>query len=147
MSEFEQHYQDQLEAIELNGATFHVRLPTSDNVRFQRAVGSVLITDFDAESGEFERKEVSVQQMIDLQVEAFVTTSIRRVEGWDGYSTEALLAMPDACDDLWQAACERKMALEGKAEAELKKPLISLTGQDNGPDEESSTKSLRHAAK
>lgn len=145
MKTFEEHYESQLVPVELNGAVFHVRLPNADNVRFQRALSSQAI-NVDLESGGYERKPLTLEQMVELQIETFVRTCIRRVEGWDGYSQEKLLSMPDACEDLWREVSELTNRTEQEAETAVKKPQTTLNGPENGEDVENSIAPSKQAA-
>ena len=104
MNKFEQRYTEELEPIELEGVTFHVKLPTTANKRFQRAVLAQVIEQND--DGEFVTRETNLDEMVAYQVDAFIRTCIRSVDNWDEFTVDNLLAMPDACEDLWSAVSE-----------------------------------------
>jgi hypothetical protein len=145
MNPFEQHYQDKLEAIELNGVTFHVRLPTKDNKRFQRAVASELI-DFDLDTGEYTQKNVTAEKLVEIQIAAFIATCIRKVEGWTDYTSEKLLAIPDACEDLWEIVGQRTTKTDSEADAEIKKSASLSDGPASGQDGGTFTPNLKEMA-
>lgn len=145
MHAFEKHYADDLEQIELHGVTFHVKLPGPSNKRFQRAVLG-LITQADEASGELVTRDVSLTEMADAQIEAWIATSIRRAEGWDDFTPERLAAMPDACEDLWERAVQLSRAEEAVAEDAVKKSEPTSPGPVSGPAERSSTSELSEAA-
>ncbi|MDJ0792259.1 MAG: hypothetical protein QNJ71_10220 [Acidimicrobiia bacterium] len=145
MNEFEKFYQEDLEAVELKGVTFYVKLPGKANKRFQRTVIASTVK-MDPESGEYVSKDVSLVQMAEIQIKAFAETSIRKVEGWDGYTIEKLLAMPDACEDLWSEVVKITNQKEGEADAETKKPANSSDGKTSGQARKSLTPNLQSAA-
>ena len=130
MNKFESHYTETLEPIEILGVTFHVKLPTKENKRFQRAVASELYTF--ADDGTHEMLKVTPGRMVEIQVDSFVQTCIRKVEGWDEFTVDRLLAMPDACEDLWEKVSALTNAREVEAKAEVKKPQSLSSGPSDG---------------
>lgn len=144
MSKFTDKYGNQGHAITLEDVTFHVRLPTAENLRFQMAVTAEVLQV--GEDGQATRRDMSAADMVIAQIQAFVRTCILRVDGWDDYTPQALLAMPAACDDLWFAVSEKTRAEEAKAQAAEKKPLSTSDGPQSGAEKKSSTEGLRKAA-
>lgn len=144
MNQLQKYYTEDLEQVELQGVTFHVKLPGSANKRFQRAVLTQVVEQ--DENGEFVARDTPLDQMVEAQVNAFVRTCIRQVDGWDDYTPEALLAMPDACEDLWQAVVALNAAKELEADAIAKKPVSTSDGQQSGRASQSSTPDLKSAA-
>tara|TARA_R110000822_G_scaffold18475_3_gene61066 strand:- start:861 stop:1298 length:438 start_codon:yes stop_codon:yes gene_type:complete len=144
MNQLQKYYTEDLEQVELQGVTFHVKLPGSANKRFQRAVLTQVVEQ--DENGEFVARDTPLDQMVEAQVNAFVRTCIRQVDGWDDYTAEALLAMPDACEDLWQAVVALNAAKELEADAIAKKPVSTSDGQQSGRASQSSTPDLKSAA-
>jgi hypothetical protein len=84
--------------------------------------------------------------MVEIQIEEFVKTCIRRVDGWAEYSVERLLSMPDACEDLWAEVTALAAKVEGEADAAAKKPQTISSGPESGQEKPNSTESLKHAA-
>lgn len=144
MNPFEKHYSEDLEAIELQGVTFHVKLPSAGNKRFQRSVLSRIVKQND--EGEYETGDTSLEEMAEAQVDAFARTCIRKVDGWDDFTIEKLLAMPDACEDLWAAVAELTKEKEGEANATAKKLVTSSSGQPSGKEKASSMQDSKQAA-
>ncbi len=144
MNPFEKRYTEELEQIELEGVVFHVKLPTSTNKRFQRSVIAKVVVQND--EGEFVTKDTKLDEMIAYQVDAFVRTCIRKVDGWPEYSIEALLAMPEACEDLWEAVSTLSKAKEEEANATAKKPVPTSNGLESGQEKQTSIASLESAA-
>ena len=147
MNKFEQHYSSTIVPIELEDVTFHVDLPTTRNMRFQREVASRFVS-YDSETGELtshDPESVKPSQMVVWQIEAMVRTCIIRVDGWDEFTPEQLLAYPQACEDLWAKVTKLNAEKEAEADAIAKKPLSTSGGQKSGQVKESSTKPLQVA--
>jgi hypothetical protein len=144
MNPFEKHYHEDLEPIELQGITFHVKLPNLGNKRFQRAVLAQIVEQNDA--GEFVTKDTKLDEMVDANVNALVRTCIRNVDGWNDFTVDKLLALPDACEDLWDIVVKVNAEKEAEADDTIKKPLPISSGQENGQEKQTSTKGLQKAA-
>lgn len=145
MHPFEKHYTEDIERIKLNGVTFHVKLPTRDNKRFQRLVVSGLV-DFDAETGDYTQRKVEAGELVEMQVDAFIKTCIRKVEGWDDYTLDKMLALPEACEELWEEAIKVSNDRETEADAAAKKSRSTSRGPANGDSELTSTNTLKKTA-
>lgn len=145
MSKFTERYTEHTEAVELEGVTFNVVLPGSENKRYQRALFAECYT-FNAETGEPERKDMSTADMVEAQITAFVKTCIRGVDGWPEYTVDALLAMPAAMDDLWDCVAQLTADKEEQTAAAVKKSDSTSAGLTNGPDEPISIKGSKKAA-
>jgi hypothetical protein len=124
--------------------TFHVKLPGKTNRRFQRSVIAG-ITEMN-DSGELVARDVSIEEMAEVQIAAFVKTCIKKVEGWDDYSVEKLMAMEDACEDLWAEVLTLNKQKEDEADQAAKKLEPISTGQASGAVKSSSTKNLQREA-
>lgn len=144
MSKFIDRYTNNTTPITLEDVTFHVRLPTTTNKRFQRAVTGAVM-EFDKE-GNAQRKDLSVAEFVEAQVEAFIRTSIDKVDGWPEFTVDALLAMPEACDDLWDLVTRETADAEAEAEAVEKKPEPILSGPESGPGNTSSIEDSKRLA-
>ena len=144
MHEFEKYYTEDLEAISLQGVTFHVKLPGKANKRFQRTVIAETVNV--DKGGEMIAREVSMSEMADIQIKAFVKTSIRKVDGWDYYTPYMLLAMPDSCEDLWSESIRINNEREEEADAAAKKSVNSSDGKTSGEEDLSSTPTLKKQA-
>ena len=57
-----QHYDSDIEVIELHGCKFHIKLPTIANKRFQRSVMSRVAKR--NEAGDFEAGDITIEEMI-----------------------------------------------------------------------------------
>lgn len=145
MNQFEKFYTEDLETVTLQGVTFHFKIPGKDNKRFQRSV-IARIAQIDPTSGELIGREVSIEQMAEAQIDAFARTCIRQVDGWDDYTVDKLLALVDACEDLWAEAVALTKSREDLAAAATKKSASSLPGRESGPDGMSSMPSCQSAA-
>ena len=144
MSKFLDRYSQDSHAITLDDVTFHVRLPTTENKRFQMAVTAEVMVI--GEDGTATRKDMAPAMMVIAQIDAFVRTCILRVDGWEDFTPEKLLAMPGACDDLWFRVTEKTRAEEARAEASEKKQSSTSGGPQTGQDKTSSTEILSAAA-
>lgn len=144
MNKFEKHYNEDLEPIKLEGMTFQVKLPSAGNKRFQRAVMAQIVEQND--KGEFLTKETRLDEMVEAQINAFVRTCIRRVDGWDDFTPAKLLALPDACEDLWVLVGKINAEREAEADDTVKKPLPISSGQESGQANQTSTKGLQKQA-
>jgi hypothetical protein len=144
MNPFEKHYHEDLEPIKLQGMTFHVKLPNAGNKRFQRSVLAQIVEKND--DGEFVTKETRLDEMVVAQMTAFVSTCIRKVDGWDDFTVDKLLALPDACEDLWAIVGKINAEKELEADDTVKKSLPISSGQENGQGKQTSTKGLQKAA-
>ena len=140
-----QHYDSDIEVIELHGCKFHIKLPTIANKRFQRSVMSRVAKRNDA--GDFEAGDITIEEMITAQIGAFVSTCIRKVEGWPDYSAESLLTeTPEAAEELFDKAAELVEAAQEKADASVGKSSPTSTGRTDGEEKPDSPQSLQSAA-
>ena len=147
MNNFEKHYTRNIVPVTLEGVTFHVELPTVSNMRFQREVASHFIS-IDSDTGELKQLDASSitpSHMVRLQIEAMVNVCILRVEGWEEFTPDKLMAMPEACEELWTAITEIKTKKEAEAEAIAKKPLSTSDGRKSGQAKAASTNPLQVA--
>lgn len=145
MNPLAKHYDSNLSAITLHGITFHVKLPTMDNKRFQRAVMSKVAKRDD--EGSFTASDTTLEEMANAQLEAFVYHCIRKVDGWDDFTPESLLnETPDAADELFQLAADLAEAAQAEAEEAVGKSQAGLSGPSDGAKSETSTPSLKSAA-
>ena len=99
MNPLQAAYDEDQVAVELRGFTFYVLLPGPSNKRFQRASLSRMATRGD--DGEFTQAEQTMEDMVNAQLEAFAHTCVKRVDGWDDFTPEQLLEVPEALEDLW----------------------------------------------
>ena len=139
------HYDSDLETIELHGCTFHVKLPSLANKRFQRAVMSRVAKRND--DGEFVADDINIEEMVAAQVEAFVGTCIRKVDGWPDYSAESLLAeTPEAAEELFDKAAELVEKAQEAADSGAGKQSLGSDGTTDGAEKPDSPQSLQSAA-
>ena len=128
-----QHYDSDIEVIELHSCKFHIKLPTIANKRFQRAVMSRVAKR--NEDGDFEAGDITIEEMITAQIGAFVSTCIRKVEGWPDYSAESLLTeTPEAAEELFDKAAELVNTAQEKADASVGKPQAGSDGKTDGEE-------------
>ena len=144
MNPFEKHYHEDLEPVELQGMTFHVKLPSMGNKRFQRAVLAQFVEQ--NKDGEFVTKDTKLDEMVEANVNAFVRTCIRKVDGWDDFSVDKMLALPDACEDLWDVVVKLNSDKEAEADDTVKKLQPISSGQESGQGKQTSTKDSRKQA-
>jgi hypothetical protein len=139
------HYDSDLHAIELHGLTFHIKLPTIANKRFQRAVMSNVATR--NENGDFVADDISIEQMVEAQVDAFVRTCIKRADGWPDYSPESLLTeTPEAAEELFDKAAEIVERVQSEADASVGKSQAGSNGQSDGEESTTPMPSLKNVA-
>lgn len=145
MNPLKQHYDSNLTQIDLHGVTFNVRLPTLDNKRFHRAVmSSVARRNSD---GEFTADDITIEQMAEAQVNAFVKHCIRSVDGWDDYNPDSFLSeTPEAADDLFQLAADLTEKAEEEIAESVGKSQAGLSGVSDGMADETSTSNLKSSA-
>jgi hypothetical protein len=140
-----EHYEADLEQIELHGVSFYVKLPSLTNKRFQRAVMSNVAKRND--QGDFVADDVSIEQMFDAQVDAFVRHCIRKVDGWPDYTPDALMKeTPDAAEELFNIAAERVEQFTREAEESVGKSQNGSDGQTDGVENPSNAPSLQSVA-
>lgn len=138
------HYESDLEVIELHGCKFHIKLPTITNKRFQRAVMSKVAKRND--NGEFSTDEITIEEMADAQVDAFVHHCIRKVEGWPDYNADSLLReTPEAADELFEKAAELVDKAQAEADASVGKSQAGSPGTNDGVEKPDSPQNLQSA--
>ena len=130
--------------IQLEDVTFTVRLPTSANRVYERAIatGSSEVT----KDGEVISKKLTLSEMVEIQHRAFLDVCVLKMNG-DDFDKESLYAdYPGAIEDLNTKAREMVEDLEEVAQAEVGKSRPSSTGPQNGQDKVKPTDSLRKQA-
>jgi hypothetical protein len=146
VSKFEDKYSlpDTVE-ICMEDATFHVRLPTSANRKYERAVAACMV-ERDPESGIFQMKDFEMHDLFTAQHYAFLRSCVVSADGIEFDAKEFLDRFPDAAEDLYNKAVTMAEEVEKEALDAAGKSQDTLTGQDDGKEKKTSTPVLSRQA-
>lgn len=146
MSKFTEKYkQAETTAIKMEDVTFNIRLPTSANRKFERAVASSMAVR-DPETGTFKVRDYEIADVFTAQHKAFLKSCVDSVDGLDFDPDEFYQSFPDAAEELYTKAMEMAQEEEDCAADEAGKSLPSSPGVSDGKEGLTSTIGLKKKA-